>query len=168
MDIQANPVSGRLGFVSLNGPLVQVNGGPSNYGISRLGLVPRVERPALPVEHEQAVRYRKVTFKAPAETVARLKAYARVTEQYQYNVATDAVNQFLDRVVAMLGYEERGAMNKLTRQFQQEDTESSSAPVRRQPAISEAEQSPYAEPVAAHSPHWWWILRKLAHPHRGG
>lgn len=171
MQTEVNLAAGRLRCVVPEGEMIQVGDGPSSYGVSRLGLVPRVQ-PAIvaPPQAPPAVKtYKKGTFKVPAQTMAKLKAYASITEQYQYRVVDAAISQFLERVTAMMGYEERGAMARLEQHFLDDEAASVKTPFRpRHTTFQPAGRSSDTEPAATHSAHWWWILRGLAHLRRDG
>jgi len=168
MATQAKLVVGRLGRAAADREQgAQDVRHATTYGASRLGLVPRIQRPVLPSPPaEPAETWRKRTFKFTTDQLARLKAYAEVTEQYQYRLVNDAVDSSLERAAAMLGYEQRSAMDKLHQQFMMEYAEPRPhTPSGRQRHYQRKETPPTdVEPAATPSFHWWWMLRRLAHP----
>ena len=121
--------------------------------------------PAPEVQPEPKVVHRKSTFKLPEATIARLKAYANITEQYQYNVVSDALRQYLDRLVSVMGYQERGQMMDLTRQYLEdadaEVPEPLHAPSVLRSDVQQAEAPSDVEPAASHSPYWLSMLRRI-------
>jgi len=174
MDNETDLVTGRLRYVMPDGPKINVNkGSNTSYSASRLGLVPRIQRPAPPVEKhpEPKIAYKKSTYKLPEATIARVKAYANLTEQFQYNVVSDAVRQYLDRVVSMMGYQERSQMVELTKQYLEEsdlvvpeplaEEDLPQAPSEPRNDAKQAETPCDVEPAASHSPHWLSMLRKI-------
>ena len=166
MTTQANLVVGRLRPVAIAGR--QTTDGQSlgtTYGASRLGLVPRIQQPVAPLPVQTDKEYKKRTFKLPVGQLARLKAYATATEQYQYCLVDSALTQFLERAVAILGYQQRGAMEKLQQQFLLEQTDPKPhAPFCRQRTTQRKANPPTdVEPAATPSFHWWWTLRRLVH-----
>jgi hypothetical protein len=173
IDSDTDLVTGRLRYVLPDGPSISVDReANTSYSASRLGLIPRLQRP-LPVVEPQddpKIAYKKSTFKIPEATVARLKAYATVTEQYQYNVVSDALRQYLDRLVSSMGYEERGQMVDLTRQFLDEGRDEAeeedkaqrlSSPSGSRNDVQQVETPSDVEPAASHSPHWLSMLRRI-------
>jgi len=166
MTTQENLVLGRLRRAAVvDGQVASDGASATTYGASRLGLVPRTQRPAPTRPVETAEVYRKRTFKLPVSQLARLKAYAKVTEQYQYRLVNDAVTQFLERAAAMLGYEQRSAMDKLQQQFllEQADPRVVTPFCRQRPIQQKANPPTDVEPAATPSFHWWWTLRRLVH-----
>jgi hypothetical protein len=166
METQAKLVVGRLRHAPVVGSQVAQDNVPTTtYGASRLGLVPRVQRPVIQPPSEPAKMWKKRTFKLTTGHLARLKAYAEVTEQYQYRLVDQAVTQMLERCAAMLGYEQRSAMDKLQQQFLSEQPVSRphTPSCRQRPNQQKVNPPTDVEPAATPSFHWWWMLRRLVH-----
>ena len=164
MTTQANLVVGRLGPAPTADRQTTADQTPvTTYDASRLGLVPRIQQPPAPAKMAEACTKR--TFKLPVSQLASLKAYAKVTEQYQYCLVNDAMSQFLERAVAMLGYQQRGAMDKLQQQFLLEQTDPSPHTpfCRQRPTQHKTNPPTDVEPAATPSFHWWWMLQRLVH-----
>ena len=163
MELATDLLAGRLGFTTPGHDGAEAPAPPvTAYGSSRLGLVPRVQVDPQQVVTAPAGPLAKRTFKLPAEAVIRLKAYATVTEQYQYVLMGEALNQYLRRVSATLGFQERGAMDSLIQQYR----DGESPPVHW--------QHHHPKPPAPTNEHGWrevvstpvhafWLLAALLH-----
>jgi len=177
MEIATNLVLGRLKQRPLDyGPGADRETATTSYDAARLGLVPRCRMNIAAGPSLSPVgTLKKRTFKIPLVTLARLKAYATVTGQYQYSLVGDAITQFLRQAIATMGFEERGAVQDLSRQWLDETAgppvRLPSEPIANIDATSAPEvQVPPSSPSERVSGCGVWALRKVVHiltRHRG-
>jgi len=97
MSNEANLIAGRLGFPLDGGSSSANQNHPVRYGVSRLGLIARPGRARRVLRAAPAgdAPYKRGTYKLPKSLLARLRAYAEATGQYQYVIVTKALQKFL-------------------------------------------------------------------------
>jgi hypothetical protein len=114
----ANPVAGRLGLPPADRQTPRdARGDRTPVGVRRLGLSLAAGPPAPTDDPAAPPAFRRKTFKLPAGLAWRLAAYAAVSRQYQYAVATAALADHLDEALALMDVSDRTAVAERERRL---------------------------------------------------
>lgn len=161
---QENLISGRLGFYYCKQADADdhVDDRPARYGISRLGLaveeppceqVTEVsadtaesaaaqEAPAEPIQLiSQAEQFagpcKRGSYKLPAKLIGWLRALAKTTEKYQYQIVSEALSKLLAELTAGLDSDKKADVARLRKEFAESLAEIVGDQAETQPPVTD-------------------------------